>query len=604
MNKLLLGVLIINMFVINAFSQDLTSAIKLTQSERYEEAAIAFEQLIKAQPQFADNYYFYGENLMLSYKADPFSASQISVAEQAKEIFFKGVKVDSMNLINYVGLGMVVLFETSDTVKADKYFNRVKAGLPKKMKKYTDNHILIATKLATAEIWSQKPRIASSIAILNKLLIFKINNPLIINAIGDLSLAQKDVVGALVNYNKALYFDTLDQSSFIKVGMIYLQSLNPNAAKEKFDAALEVDSTFAPVYKAYGALYNKTGQYSLSKNNYKKFLDLSGNNIPAKVSYANSLFKAKDYAELLNIIEEIQKIDTTRNYLNRLAGWASYDKKPADYNKALFYIESFFKNATPDKIILKDYLYYGRTLLRLKKDSSQIASGLDLLLKAYELDTTDNELFSEIGNQAYTYKRFDYSEKIIKRKIARNDASIADYLTLGKVYYQTKQYGKADTTFNIMIQKDSTYFPAYVWSANTVAGQDPDLSIGLAKQSYERVIEKGLTDSVKYAADIFSAYNYMFSYYLFVKDKSKLDYNQSLIYAQKMKNLDPKNAVWVAQGTKNISIAYFYLATSFSLKKEYKVAKDYYNKVLEIDPANEDAKKQIVSINKFLNANN
>jgi len=344
------------------------------------------------------------------------------------------------------------------------------------------------------------------------------------------------------------------------------------------------------------------GKYKLSKINYKKFLDLSGNNLPAKVSYANSLFKAKDYAELLNVISEIQAVDNSRNYLNRLAAYAAFDMKPADYNKSISYIEKYMQNATPEKIILRDHLYYGRSLLKLKQDTNQIDKGISVLLKAYELDTTDNDLYSDIAKQAYDYKRFYFSERLLRRKLMRGDAASADYLNLGKVYYQTKRYGRADSTFNALIAKDPKFVTAYVWSANAAYSQDPEMVKDFAKTNYEKVIEVGMVDSVKNGADIFAAYNYLFSYYLFAKDKSKQDYNKSLSFAQKMTTLDPKNTQWVSQGNKNIGVAYFFIANSYNLKKDYKTAISFYNKVLDYDPNNEDAKKQIQALNKFLNA--
>jgi len=133
------------------------------------------------------------------------------------------------------------------------------------------------------------------------------------------------------------------------------------------------------LYKGLGEAYSLAGVYKLSKENYKKFLELSGNNVPAWVSYINSLFKTNDFTEVVNQIEELQKVDNSRNYLNRLAGYSAYEMKPPDYLKAQKYMEEFFKNTEPDKVIVKDYSYYGKILLKLKKDDDQIDKGLEML---------------------------------------------------------------------------------------------------------------------------------------------------------------------------------------------------------------------------------
>ncbi len=61
---------------------------------------------------------------------------------------------------------------------------------------------------------------------------------------------------------------------------------------------------------------------------------MSGNTTPAKVRYGNSLFRAKDYEGALTVIKEVLQVDHSRNYLNRLAAYCSYDKKPQDLEGA------------------------------------------------------------------------------------------------------------------------------------------------------------------------------------------------------------------------------------------------------------------------------
>jgi len=89
-------------------------------------------------------------------------------------------------------------------------------------------------------------------------------------------------------------------------------------------------------------MYSLAGLDNLSILNYRKFLELSGNNIPAKIQYMISLFRAKKYTETLTVAEEILNYDKSRNYLNRIAAYSCYEKKPADYEKAEVIWRPFF----------------------------------------------------------------------------------------------------------------------------------------------------------------------------------------------------------------------------------------------------------------------
>ncbi len=575
-----------------SYAQDLILAEKLSLSERYEDANEMYKELIKTQPNNGDIYFYYGENILKSYLADRYSNTLSGVTSQAKTIFEAGLKADTINKINAIGLGMIVLQLTNDTSAADKYFNLAEQMLPKKQKKYLDVHYQLLIKLATAQLYAKDPRYKKAIAYLTKGKEFAPNNPNIPNALGDVYMQKNEVSNAIANYNRALFLNPTNPVYKVKIGNIYIGAKNPNAARPLFDEAKSIDSSYAPIYKSMGAMWYLAGQNNLSKINYKRFLELSGNNIPAKVSYANSLFRSKDYTETLNVVEEILTIDKSRNYLNRLAAYSSFDKKPADYEKALIYSELFFKNTTPNQIILRDYLYYGNTLLKLKKDTAQIDKGLQNLLKAYQMDTTDYELFSNIATFAYQYNRFAFASEVISKKIAMGKANSADYLNLGKVYYKTKQYGKADTTFTQLTKIDSTNIQAYMWLANTYASNEIDNKLpGIAKLKFEKLAEIGAMDSVKFKNELFQAYSYLGAYYLLtVKPTNN---GKASTYFEKLTTLDPKNKQWLSKGFQG-------LAAVFQNKKDYPKAIEYCNKVLEIEPNNLGIKTMKESLKKAI----
>ena len=80
-----------------------------------------------------------------------------------------------------------------------------------------------------------------------------------------------------------------------------------------------------------------------SKANFKKYLELTAGNIPAKTRYVNSLFYAGDYDEVIKNVEEILAVDKSRAYMNRLAGYSCYEKKIPITIK-LFHIWRHFSN--------------------------------------------------------------------------------------------------------------------------------------------------------------------------------------------------------------------------------------------------------------------
>jgi tetratricopeptide (TPR) repeat protein len=572
---------------------DLKAAKNLTMSERFEDASELYKSLIQQNPGNGDVYFYYGVNMLDEYLSDPYSKTKSEVISSANAMFNEGKRKDSLNPLNNVGLGMVILFDNGDTINADKYLNKALATIPAKPKKYTPKNLEVLINLAKAELYSENPRIKKALKYMDNAQIYTAKtNADVFTTTGDVYIAAGKPSEAIANYNSALYLDDKNVVLMVKIGNIYIRAKNPNSSKELFEQAKAIDSTFAPLYKGLGEVYYMTGYYKLSKVNYKNFLELSGNNIPAKVSYIISLFKSKDYVECLNQIEELQKVDNSRNFLNRLAAYCAYDKRPADYNKALTYIETFFKNATPDKIITKDYYYYGRILIKVGQDDAMIDKGIEMLQKAYDEDNTNQDVLNELASDAYQTKHFPVAVEMFTKKINGGQGNTDDYMYLGKTYYQMGNCVKADSVFLAITQKEPENLQAYLWSANSRAKCDPDFKDVMAKAAYELLIQKAKIDTVKNKKEMMEGYSFMSSYYLFAP---KPDFDKAENFAYKMISLDPINKTWQVKGYKTLALIY-------TKKKDYNTAIKFYKKVLTIDPADADAQNAIDLLNRAIRA--
>jgi len=584
------GIALVGLFVTtnNVKSQDLSTALKLSQSERYDDADSIFRIVIKQNTSNGDAYFYLGENILKNYISDPYSNSLSEVSTEATATFKNGIANDSLNPLNKIGIGMIILLSKNDTIAADIYFNKAENALPKKKKKYTDKDIVTLIKLGQAQLYASNPRYQKAVTFLERAKEIAPNNTDVYVALGEIYEAQNNASTAVANYNKAVYINSKLTVPLVKIGNLYMHSRNLIEARNNFEKAKEIDSTYAPLYKGLGEMYSLAGQDNFSIINYKKFLALSGNNIPAKIQYLISLFRAKKYGEALNLAEEILNYDQSRNYLYRIAAYSAYEKKPADYPKAQKYIETFFKNSPTEKVIVKDYAYYGRILLRLK-DTALVDKAFDKLLIAYKMDTTDQDLISDIATNAYFSKKYNLCAEMMKKKIAYGKPGINDYLYLGKSYYQTAQYDNAITTFDKVLSIDSENMQALTWKASTYVAMDPDSKEGLAKPIYEIMIQKGLADTVKYIRDLFDSYSYLGSYYLFTKS----DLTNSETYYQKIVNLDPKNNAWLIKGYSSLGLIYY-------KRKDYGKALNYYNLVIKYDAKNQNALLMIQQLKRIM----
>jgi len=577
--------------VVSAFDQELNAALKLAASEQYEMAGQAFEALLKKVPGNGDGYYYYGETVIKEYLSDTLSNSLKEMSTKANELFRKGIQQDPSNELNDVGLGSVILLLSSDTIAADKYFAKAEASLPIKQKLLSPKDARILTNLGSAQLLGNVNRYNKAISYLFRAKEIDPDNATIYLALGDVYIRQNDGKNALASYNKAQSLNPTSPLPKIKIGNIYIRATNLNAARPYLDEAREIDSTFAPVYRELGELYTMAGQYNLSKVNFRKFLDLSGNNIPAKIQYAKALYRSKDYTNALATLEEILAVDKSRNYLNRLAAYCCYDKKPPELEKGKLFMETFFKNTNQESIIPRDYLYYSRILFKgAKNDSLTLVKAFDSYKKAYAMDSNNVNLASEIALNYY-YSRW-YKDAIIwlniKNKKGKTDKD--DLMLMGKAYYQLSEFPKADSIFNLVVVNQPENMQAYVYIARTASSMDPTSELGLARPKFETVVEKAGVEPTKYAKELSESYIYLGFY-----NMNKKDYPAAKSWYKKLFELDPSNKEWQIRSLSSQAIIAY-------KEKDYVEARNLYIEIKKLDPADPNAAKAINDLNKAINA--
>ena len=256
----------------------------------------------------------------------------------------------------------------------------------------------------------------------------------------------------------------------------------------------------------------------------------SKGNTGAKIRYASFLFVTKDYKEALKEIEAIYAIDTTRNLLNRLGAYASFELK--EYDKGLSFMRTYMARQPEAKVLASDFAYYGKLLAATGQDSLAIEQ-LQLALKK---DTTDAELLSELASTYAKTKDFNNCVATYQKKIELKKATTNDYYRMGQAYYQMQDFGKADTAFMRVTEIQPKLIVGYLWRARANSSLDPDSKEGLAKPFYDQVVQVGEEDSTKFSKELLEAYKYLGFYYYISKD-----YENSRVNWEKVKGIEPTN---------------------------------------------------------------
>lgn len=615
-------------------AQTLDEAITATNNEQYDKAEQILQDLAKKSPS-SKVYFRLGENTLLNFFTDTISNSLKVVAAEAKQQFEKGIASNASDPLNYVGLAKVAAYLGDNQGAAEMRQKAKSFLLPyKKVTKIPNpqEYAFTLAKLAESYIVFDKVDTTAALPLVREAVTIDPKNSTIYIITGDIYLLVNDGSKAIKNYGYAQDQDLKSPIANMKIGYIYYKGRNLMAAIPYYEQAIALDKNYAPGYRELGQLYSLAGRFADSKKYFETYLQLTNQNIPAKIRYVNALFYSKNYADVIKNVQDIFAVDQSRTYLNRIAGYSSYEQ--GEYANALKYMNELFEKLPADRILKKDYVYLARIILKKNQNypkalaeldkanaeltklkeknealkgpkekervseepltakvaelqaavdvqAKEIEKGFEAYEKAITFADEDVNLIQEKANMQNAYKFYNEAADTWTRLISKGKDSEDNLLRIGRAYYQGKNYDKAEALFDQMIAKYPNAITAYSWAANNAAAKDPDSKTGIARDKFVALIGKAASDSVKYANEIFDALRFL-GYNALQADKNDL----AKAYYNRMLNLAPDNKEFQIKALTSLSTAYISTGS-------YANAVEVNNKILALDANNASAKSNL-----------
>lgn len=367
--------------------------------------------------------------------------------------------------------------------------------------------------------------------------------------LGDIAaIGDADGGTAAQNYEQAIYFDPTNPDPYRRYASVYRKVSLAGAI-----AKLEELRQHVPDYPV-DALIGHINYISLK---YGSALQAFANVRPDQmtkmdyIEYAFSAYITKAYDKALEIVQTGLRVDPNNATLNRLGLYAATELGKNDVAKQ--YADMLFNRIDRDSVNIsdKDHLFFGRAL----SADSLFDAAIEQFQKGLQLNADTINSHSDIHLQmsnAHKGKK-DYPQAIAKYKDYLESVPEVDatsFAGLGSLYMlyartlegdeQLNAFREADNVFTQLIEKyPGTEEYGYYQRARANSNMDPDMSQGLAKPHFEKVVElisarDNLDQTDKNRLE--GAYRYLMSYnYTIAKDNEA-----TLMYANKILELKPE----------------------------------------------------------------
>lgn len=443
--------------------------------------------------------------------------------DMANTMYQKGADVNPTNPIPYVGLGKVQWYRGQSVDAKANFFKATTLAAGK--------NATVLMKIAEAYINAPTKNLTDAFTLLAQAAKLEPKNPEVYILTGDAFLEQNNGTKAVEQYEKAAALNPKDIIATLRQGQLYNRAKNYDLALDFYRKANAIDSSFAPAYREKAEIYHRAGKDGIASAQYKRYL-LLNNDCGARARYAGFLLNAKFYKESVEASKDAQKCDTNSFYLYRYLAYAQFET--ADYPAGMENVNKLFAKAPADKVIPQDYEYRAKLLSKTGKDSLAI---LDFK-KAMELQPEKQELNGDIASCYMKMKKYPEAIAAFKVKMEKGKPIANDYYQMGRAYYQSKDFINADSSFVQVIKLQPDLPMGYLWRGKANSQLDPKNEKWAAKPFFENYLTKVKPeDAEKNKKDLIDVYNYLAAYYADKKDCPNVK-----IYMQKVLDLDPANA--------------------------------------------------------------
>ncbi len=506
----------------NLFAQSVDQGRKFYYYERYNSAKEVFEKVLAANPNNLDAVYWLGQTLI-----------SLKDTVAAKEVFSKALQSNGSAPLVIIGMGQIELME-GKTAEARQRFDFALTSTKNK-----DINVINAVGLANVRARSGDATYAiEKLTLGTQLKDFKNAETYVI--MGDAYRKLIDGGNSVVSYTKALTYDARLAAAKHKIGMVYLTQNNKEYFLPAFEEAVALDAAYAPTY--FELFYY---WYFRDVNKAAGYLDqyVANTDQGPKVEYLKTDFlyasgkfgEAKDKAKSL-ISQYGEKVDPRMFRL--VAYTADTTGNLAEAKEAML---TFLKKADASDILPTDY----EELANISaKTAGAEAEAFGYLQKAVDLDTLVENKVKLINKAAALAKKMgNRKEEANWLGVAyrlKKSPSNTDLYNWGIANYQAGDYVTADSIFcGVYQSKYPNEIFGYLWCARAKQAQDDSTnSKGLAVEAYKILAEKARAfDSVKYKSQAISSYFFLIQYY---NDIAK-DRPTAISYCDKILEVDPAN---------------------------------------------------------------
>ena len=276
-------------------------------------------------------------------------------------------------------------------------------------------------------------------------------------------------------------------ASFVHfMGTLYQKAGRYNEARDSYVRAVEIDSTYVPVFKDWAGLMVLAKQYDRASQIYLKYLEHEPGDIEALVGLSGALYDGGRYTQALETADKAMALDSSRTDVliaYARAAIKSRDRSMRDRGARLYSeLPDTMTWKSKDRVLLASY----------QIETNDKETALKTLLDVVATDSTYADAYFQLGLLSLKANSPQEASNYFEKATRFDPKSALYHLNQGVAQMQLKHLDKAIPELRKSVMLDPKMVSGYTLLGQALIAAD---SIRVAEAYYKRAIELEPTNS-------------------------------------------------------------------------------------------------------------
>lgn len=532
MKKTLIAVLISGLLVSTGLkAQTIQEGVNNLYADKFQTAVDIFQKLLAVNPNNTEATYWLGQTYL-----------DMDDNASARQVYEKALMASANAPLVLVGMGHVELLEN----KTSEARQRFETALTMTRTKKGDDPVIL-NAIGRANVDAKAGDLAYAIEKLKAAADRDPKNADIFLNLGNAYRKARPGEGggdAYTNYNKALEVNPNFAYAYVRIAKLFETQQNWELVLDNLNKAVSKDPKFSLAYQELFNYYywHNAGTFTDAEQYLNKYIEskLPEKDINDDYLYAQLCYLKKDYNCVIS--KDLHVIDVmgakTKPKVYKALAYSYLEK--ADTTSARKYVDLYFAKEKPEDIIPPDYV--------LKANAYANSGDLDMIVKAYkDASNTDTTLSGKVDwlkklAEILKTKGERARETEIRRMVfnIKPSPTNLDIFNWGLAAYFAGNFALSDSVFGLYAAKYPAESFGWQWQGRARARIDTTMEQGLAVPPYQRLLSIADQDRVKYKAEFIEAAGYLAGY----ANNIMKNKDSALVYVNKILEVDPANEQW------------------------------------------------------------